>query len=285
MPFDEWIAPAKDAVVGIAALITAFVAVLGVQSWRRELRGRAEFDIARSLLMSTYKVREALRASRSPMIIGSEFPQPYQERYFDKKTEREEAEAYAHVYMNRLRPVFEALQEFDARRLEAEVLWGQDVRTVTDRVRQCVFELQAAVEAVVDDKMSGGTDFKNDREFAKKVRGEISWSPSESANEFSREIASSIAGVESIVRPHMKQGRRDRKRSLLLTTLGAASALAVLVVFLLITITRIENERYALSLGMCKSNDNLTTDYACLEKTRTRTGWWWHVYYALFPTR
>lgn len=211
MPYAQWqwIEPVKDALLGIAAAVTAVVAVFGIRSWHRELTGKAEFEVARALIRATYKVREAIRACRSPFVLGIEFPQSYQERHFDKKSDLEEAQGYAYVYRNRLAPVFNALQDFDASALEAEVLWGSEVPSKTNVLRQCISELQAAIEATVDDKMHGGADFTTDREFGKKMRSVISWSPSESKNAFSLETAAAIVGIEAVVRPHMRHRRTE----------------------------------------------------------------------------
>lgn len=47
-------------------------------------------------------------------------------------------------------------------------------------------------------------------------------------------------------------------------------------------LVRVENERYALSLGMCPGPvAGMSPDMACVSKTETRTGWWWHIYAAL----
>lgn len=70
----------------------------------------------------------------------------------------------------------------------------------------------------------------------------------------------------------------------------------VLIVFLLIvvvmlgrTLVRVENERYALWLGMCPNlNETLGAvragardPWKCVKAVETRTGWWWHLYYAI----
>lgn len=48
-------------------------------------------------------------------------------------------------------------------------------------------------------------------------------------------------------------------------------------------LVRVENQRYALSLGMCPSTDPVfpLPDLKCLAIVETRTAWVWHVYYAL----
>ena len=56
--------------------------------------------------------------------------------------------------------------------------------------------------------------------------------------------------------------------------------LAAMVVFLADRLAREENQRYALLLGMCAPKDpaGLLIDFACLDRTQTRTSWFWQVY-------
>jgi hypothetical protein len=56
--------------------------------------------------------------------------------------------------------------------------------------------------------------------------------------------------------------------------------LVVVVVFLADRITLIENQRYALKIGLCKNVDPLQM-VPCLGETQTRTSRWYHLYYAL----
>ncbi|MDT8992732.1 hypothetical protein RQP54_17805 [Curvibacter sp. APW13] len=61
------------------------------------------------------------------------------------------------------------------------------------------------------------------------------------------------------------------------------ATIAVLVALLIWTgaaLVRVENQRYAMQLGMCRGNV-IAVDLACLKNVQTRTGWWWHMYYAL----
>lgn len=57
--------------------------------------------------------------------------------------------------------------------------------------------------------------------------------------------------------------------------------LAVLLVWCGAALVRVENERYALTIGMCSQPPPVLPDVVCLKKVQTRTGWWWHIFYAL----
>lgn len=62
----------------------------------------------------------------------------------------------------------------------------------------------------------------------------------------------------------------------------AIGVLALSVLFMGSALVRVENHRYALATGMCPGPaSGLPPDLACISKAETRTGWWWHLYYAL----
>jgi hypothetical protein len=51
-------------------------------------------------------------------------------------------------------------------------------------------------------------------------------------------------------------------------------------VYLASVVVEVENQRYALQIGMCKDEIG-HTDNKCLAGVETRTGWWWHLFYAI----
>ena len=61
----------------------------------------------------------------------------------------------------------------------------------------------------------------------------------------------------------------------------ALAAMLVAIVYLCVVIVHIENERYALSVGMCRDAATGFADRACLAKVETRTSPLWHLVYAL----
>lgn len=61
----------------------------------------------------------------------------------------------------------------------------------------------------------------------------------------------------------------------------AIGALLVVVLYLMIVLIRVENQRYALFVGMCRSGPTGLADSKCLSKVETRTNPLWHLFYAL----
>ena len=57
--------------------------------------------------------------------------------------------------------------------------------------------------------------------------------------------------------------------------------LLFVVLYLAASLIRVENQRYALAVGLCRDGKTGLTDYACLAKVETRTNPAWHLYYAV----
>lgn len=58
--------------------------------------------------------------------------------------------------------------------------------------------------------------------------------------------------------------------------------LSILLLFSFYRIIYIENQRYALIVGMCQEQSKPLPDLNCLRDVKTRTHWIWHLYYGLF---
>lgn len=200
----EWVTTVKDVLLGAAAATTAIVAIIGLDKWRKELEGKTGFEAARGLIKATYKLRNQLQICRSPLYSALEFPADYKGG-LGCLSKEEETKAWVHIYKNRWDPVWIAIQDFDTQTLEAEALWGTGIRTKTDALRQCVRELNIAIESVINDKANGGENFKADKEFAKSMRSIVAAGREDDKNEFNQKIAQAIFGIEDEIRPHLRR--------------------------------------------------------------------------------
>ena len=190
----------KDIALAGAAVTTAFVAYSGVEKWQKELKGKANFEVARELIKSIYKLRDELGYCRSPFIAAAEFPEGYRGP-LGNCTPDERGQAWAHVYSKKWVPIGNAMQGFDAAVLEAEALWGNGIKDKANELRQCVRYLQVDIEAIINNEYSDGEDFE-DRDFAKKVRSGVSDTKSKD-NELTSKINTAIEGLETEIQPHL----------------------------------------------------------------------------------
>jgi len=210
----EWVSIVGDAIVAISALGTASAAIWGLRSWHRELQGKAQFDVARSLIKATYSLRNELQYARSRLILAQEFPVGFHEEADSRTSRAKKAAAYQHMFARRWEPIWPALKEFDAYSLEAEVFWGDDIRTATGALRDAVTKLRTAADAWIANEASEGEDFRSDDAFAKQIRAEVFASPAKAHDPLSKQIADAVVSIESHVRPHLLREKRKPNRLL-----------------------------------------------------------------------
>ncbi|MGR5242716.1 hypothetical protein ACPV36_17630 [Photobacterium damselae] len=204
MSTTEIITAIKDVALSGAAITTATVAILGLKSWSRELKGKADFEVGRALILATYKLRDELKYARSPFISSHEFPDDYPQNANNYRTPEIEANAYAHVYSTRWKPVAKAIQEFETQALEGEALWGETIRDKTNEMKECARNLQSSIDAFINNKVENGEIFKNDREFGKSVRSDL-YSTHDDKNKLTIQISNAVKALEEEIRPRLKR--------------------------------------------------------------------------------
>ena len=112
----------KDVLVSIAAMIASIVAIYGLSTWKRQLRGETEYELARRILRLCYKYRDAVKRVRDPWMMGSELVLP-QNIDTQNMTERQQrASARRNAYANRWNRVTAVRADLYPEMLEAEVL-------------------------------------------------------------------------------------------------------------------------------------------------------------------
>lgn len=193
----------KDVILAIAGAITACVAVRGLNTWARQLKGTANFEVARKLAKATYRLRNEIELCRAPFVRAGEYPDGY--RNHGKSTAQEKGNAYGHVFANRWAPVYEAIVELDTQTLEAEAIWGSSIREKTELLRTVARNLNAAMEAFISNESSDGEDFRMDREFGVNIRSRVFASPSDADNLLSKELQSAILAIEAELKPHLRR--------------------------------------------------------------------------------
>jgi hypothetical protein len=118
----------KDIILSLAALTGAIVAVRGLSAWKRQLSGKAEYGLAHRLLRATYRLREAVCLVRRPVIFGSEMPDPPEGHPAAASEAEKRSYGVSQAYEKRWEHVRKAHIDIEAELIEAEVLWGAQIR-------------------------------------------------------------------------------------------------------------------------------------------------------------
>src|SRR3989304_91489 len=93
----------KDIVTLISLAVAALVAIKGLQTWRRQLKGTADYDLAKRLLKAAYRLRDALQAVRNPFMSSGEVQYAIKEVQLEVKPSDEDFNAANTATANKLR--------------------------------------------------------------------------------------------------------------------------------------------------------------------------------------
>jgi hypothetical protein len=178
--------------------------LLGLSAWREELKGKSEYQLAKDVLKSVYKVREAFKLVRNPMIYQYEYPEGMRDHHGHLKHEHD-YEGTAHVYEKRWDKLAEAFGELEEHHLAAQVEWGPEFQEVIVKLRSCRVELLIAIQQMLERK-------KNPRETAMTKPEERAEERSVLYNlggdsmhdKFTPQIEEAINAFEQWLRPHIR---------------------------------------------------------------------------------
>lgn len=172
---------AKDLAALFITIMGIYIANGGLFTWKDQLKYNKEVKIANDLHYSLLKLRNAIKSVRNPAIFPSESyraEQGYKEKYPEKSDLEISKNSHAYVYEMRWQEISDAFTEMESHLLEAEVLWGLEVRRLLVPLKQKVTELNIALKQnfqsefrtkdpmKIHDIMYDKSDWSNDREDA-----------------------------------------------------------------------------------------------------------------------
>lgn len=141
-----WSFTIVDVVTAFLGAAAVWFAWGGLTTWRKQLKGTTEYEVARRLLHSTLKVRDNIKHARNPAIFGGELHNALSE--FKIEGDSLTASQYDKnraVYGRRMEYVDASVTELTTALTEAEVLWGIDVHKAFDPLFKSVNDLRRAV--------------------------------------------------------------------------------------------------------------------------------------------
>lgn len=187
-----WLPIIKDIVTILATGIAAYVGFTGLQTWQRQLRGNAEYDLARRVLLAVYKVRDAINNCR--------FHASLEEVEADRDGI---AKAIKQMHDEAIAELEKAKASLEVELVEAEAVWGGDgmymihlqwFGILIDQIR---FAYQGYYSNEADEKQKADAHsvlFREDKD------------------KFSEDLKGAIKRIEDVLRPKltMKQARRKK---------------------------------------------------------------------------
>jgi predicted ATP-grasp superfamily ATP-dependent carboligase len=173
----------------LAVLIGTYVAIRGINAWKKQMRGSTDYQLARRYLKAAYKVREAIREARSSSIHVEEMVAANKENEMNTNNLMDKKNTRA-VYSVRWEKVRDAMIDLQVELMEAEVSWGKEVVSVNEILKKIANTLFVNIKMYLDH----GTGYA-DMSIISNYEPE---------DKFSSEIDEAINKIEIFLRPHLK---------------------------------------------------------------------------------
>lgn len=185
-----------------AAVAGAVAAYMGLNTWKHQSRYDRDSGLARRLLLSLYRYREAIIALRSPFIFSSEAPERMTEEDKWSHGDKNRFLSNARVYERRWKSVASTRSELHAVLLEADATWGSELRNRFNRLFDLQAELNIEVSNSLDASDPALPEFqrRSAQEALRKSRT-VMYELSSERDEFSREFGSVVKEIEDFLRP------------------------------------------------------------------------------------
>lgn len=118
---------------GAAVAVAFYFGREGLHTWRRQLKGSADHDLARRLLIELYKLRDEIQRARSPAIFSFEAV-PFEGEVASADPKQASYDFTARAYRRRLAAMDAARNPLQATMLEAEAIWGNGLKELMAHV-------------------------------------------------------------------------------------------------------------------------------------------------------
>lgn len=183
----------RDIATTIAAGVAAYVGLAGLNAWKKQLKGKADYELARQYLKAVYKIRNEInKYVRNPFIPIYEMKAARKEEGLESEDlNGMDNETNRLVYARRWRRVMSATEELDAVLLEAEAVWGHSAVEAQKDFDECIRELHSTLMTFLDGRSQRRVDVDD-----------IIYATSQS--EFTKKIDASIAKVEEYLKKHLQ---------------------------------------------------------------------------------
>ena len=108
----------------ISIIIASFTAIYGIGAWRREMRGRNEYNLVEEVLVLFYEARDRIRAIRAPFVPV--FEEIKRETDTRETKEKKFALDRAYIVMERYQKYQEVFNKLHTLRYRFMALFGED---------------------------------------------------------------------------------------------------------------------------------------------------------------
>ena len=125
----------KDAFSILGTIGALIIGTFGLTTWRRQLRGTSEYELAKKAIFKAYEIQQALQTVRNPLLHLSK-----EEVEAGRRLDEEQR-----IYNERMNQLNEKWAELQTIRLETKVVWSDDAHNSFNEIQQRIGDLRGAI--------------------------------------------------------------------------------------------------------------------------------------------
>ena len=189
----------------LAAMFGVFVAWRGLATWKHELAGRHEYELARRLAISVYKCQAKTKRVRNSYISPGEFAAALAARGVkleDVAEDKRDLTQTAAVYETRWAELVDARGSIDADLLEAAAVWGDDWLLLVEPLDTLHRKLYVAIRRHLRSRDPGQAHRASPEN--EEQTDELIYEGLVEPDKFSASYSQGVGGIAKRLRPHMK---------------------------------------------------------------------------------
>jgi len=201
----EVISIIKDFILAGAAFTGATVAVKGLGTWQRQLKGQSEYELSRRILVTLFKYRDAINDVRHPVMWAYEMPNPPEEEAKTMSDSQVRSYGTSKAYQARWDKVQTERAALYADMLEAEALWGAELnslfKTVFDLQHELFTKIRHYLELINPDTSDASKEaIKNIDGKSRDIMYDIS---TDEPDEYKQDLLNAIERIELYLKPKL----------------------------------------------------------------------------------
>jgi uncharacterized protein YeaO (DUF488 family) len=187
--------------IGVCAVF--WIGWQGLTTWRKQLKGVGDHDLARKILIELYFYRESIKRVRNPGIWAHE-TSPSESVPTSPDPEQENFNQLVRAYDRRLTSVDEARAPLRASLIEAEAIWGLELHMLIKKLLKLDSELARNIRSYLNSQNPSFSEDYRARylKIFQKSR-DIVHDTMDDGDEYTSELTAAVSEVEKYLKPKL----------------------------------------------------------------------------------
>lgn len=194
----EYIELMINSFTALSIFIGAIVAIIGLSTWRKQLKGESDYDLARRYLRAVYRIRDTAKHVGDSTIPFDEKTSVKEKEYkkIIKNTNKKDIDSFNNeiiriVYYERWKKYCKSVSDLDPVLLDAEISWGHEAVNIQEDFKKQV--RQVYVSFVIG---NGGEKID--------PKKHVIYGPHGNKNDYNKAVSKSIKKIENYLKPYLK---------------------------------------------------------------------------------